>query len=337
MLDVVSVGDATRDTFLKIHEADLHVRSHPEVTEICFHYGEKIPVDELSHSLGGNAANVAVGLKNLGLKTAFLGILGDDEGGRWIYNSLKKRGVNVTSTVLRKGMRSNQSTIISFLKERTILTFHDETVGKLRSLPRTRSVYLTSYGHGGSEVFEKVISYQKKHPSVKIGFNPGTRDVRRGLEEMRAILRVATVMFVNREEAKRLTNIKELGDEDREKTREGLKEAFKRFHDLGVALPVITDGPSGSYAFDGSRFYYLPIFGSVEEIVERTGAGDAYASGFLAAFMKGKSVAEAMAWGSFNAASVVQKVGAVNGLLKIEEMRKRLRENEKYRGKEKGW
>lgn len=334
MFDVVCLGDATADIFVKVHEADLHAQLHPGEIEMCFRYGSKIPVEETGTCLGGNAANVAVGLKALGLKSAFLGILGDDLGGRWIYETLKGKGVDVKSTVMRKGMRSNQSIVITFRKERTILTYHDEALGQLRAIPRARWIYLTSFGHGGNAAYEKVLSYHKKYSGTRIGFNPGTRDVKRGFEYVRSILRVATVVFVNTEEAYRLTNGRKLLADNLKIRREGMKKSLERFYKAGVQVALITDGLGGSYGFDGVRFYFLPVYGRVEEIVERTGAGDAYSSGFLAGFMNGRAIGEAMAWGSLNAYATVKKTGAVNGLLGLKKMKVLIRENSDYRGKE---
>ena len=123
-----------------------------------------------------------------------------------------------------------------------------------------------------------------------------------GLKKLAPIVRLSTVFFVNREEAETLL-----------KRRADVKQLLRLLGKLGPKIAVITDGPKGSYSFDGSTFLFLPVFPA--KVVERTGTGDAYSTGFLAALASGKSVGEAMRWGTFNSASVLQHIGAREGLL----------------------
>ena len=88
---------------------------------------------------------------------------------------------------------------------------------------------------------------------------------------------------------------------------------------------VLTDGPDGSYASGSQQAWQLPIFAG--PVIERTGAGDAFGSGFLAALVAGKSLYEAMLWGNANSTSVVQYVGAREGLLTVEGVEKIIAEN----------
>ena len=94
--------------------------------------------------------------------------------------------------------------------------------------------------------------------------------------------------------------------------------------DLGPKTVVVTDGPTGSYAYDKeiNKAWFMPPYPDPKEPYERTGAGDAFASTFTIARMQGKSVPEALAWGSINSMSVVQFVGAQKGLLPKEEIEK---------------
>jgi len=135
---------------------------------------------------------------------------------------------------------------------------------------------------------------------------------------MRSILKLTTVFFVNKEEAEKLAG-----------HHADIKELLGQLKDYGPEIVVITDGPRGSYAFDGRDFYHMGILPI--DLVEATGAGDAYATGFIAALFHGRSTAEAMRWGSANSASVVTKIGPQDGLLKLSEMRKILKKFAKYK------
>ena len=92
-----------------------------------------------------------------------------------------------------------------------------------------------------------------------------------------------------------------------------LREIFRRFSEAGCGLVVITDGKGGSQAFDGEKFYAVPAFDV--NTVDTLGAGDGFVSAFLAAFLNGASVKEALKWGSANGASITEKFGAKAGLL----------------------
>ena len=93
-------------------------------------------------------------------------------------------------------------------------------------------------------------------------------------------------------------------------------------YELGPKIVVLTDGIRGSYAYDGMEFLFMPIYPDPKPPYERTGAGDAFSSTVVSAIILGKTLSEALAWGSINAMSVVQEIGAQRGLLsreKIEE------------------
>ena len=87
---------------------------------------------------------------------------------------------------------------------------------------------------------------------------------------------------------------------------------------LGPKSIVVTDSEEGSYATDGTNNFKLGIF--PVQVVEKTGAGDAYTSAFLAAMIYGLPLEEAMVWGTINASQVISKMGPIGGLLKKEEI-----------------
>jgi sugar/nucleoside kinase (ribokinase family) len=127
--------------------------------------------------------------------------------------------------------------------------------------------------------------------------------MRLGKEKLTPLLSRTSILFLNREECQRVLEVKTTD----------IKELAKGFHDIGVKTMIITDGPSGAYASDGKQMWFLPIFEG--PVVERTGTGDAFGSGFLSATIKGKDIPTAMLWGSANSTSVVQYIGAREGLL----------------------
>jgi sugar/nucleoside kinase (ribokinase family) len=142
---------------------------------------------------------------------------------------------------------------------------------------------------------------------AKLGFNPGYLQLREGFESLKPLIEKCEVFFVNKQEAQRL-----VGKND------DVKELLKLLHNVGSKIVIITDGSKGSYSFDGTDFYFQEILHV--PLIEMTGTGDSYATGFISALHLGKDISEAMKWGTTNAAAKLQKIGAREGLLYRKEL-----------------
>lgn len=305
-MDVLAIGDTTEDIFMRLHEASLQCNIDGTNCRLCLDYGNKIPVDSKQVVSGvGNAANHAVGTARLGCKSAIYTVLGDDDEGKRARQVFERNGVVTSYIETDHHHGTNLSVVVTFQSERTILVHHEPRDYELpHNLPAASWVYLTSAsGEGVEALHEQLLSFLKKNPSTQLVFNPGTHQMKLGKEKLLPVLRSTNLLFVNREEASRV-----LGVDTRD-----IKELIRGLHTLGVFRAVITDGPNGSYASDGVRIYQLAVYPGKE--VERTGAGDAFGSGFVAALVHGKGIPEAMQWGTANATSVVAHIGAREGLL----------------------
>ena len=320
--DVICVGNAKIDAFLSIHEASAHLRLNKDTNELCIKSGEKITVDKCDFVLGGNAANVAVGLSRLGLKTSIIAEIGDDEFSQKITKTLSNENVDISYTKKTKGQPSSFSTIINFKGERTIFSEHvhrkhDFTFNNLS----TKWIYLTSLGLEWKNAYARTVEFVKKSKCM-LAFNPGTLQIAAGHESIASVLSITNILFVNKEEAAKISNFKFLISNDKD-DKEIIKKLLETLRKLGPKIVVITDGPNGSYAIDqkGAMFTkgHVPC-----RIVERTGAGDAYSTGFLAAILHGLTIKDAMSWGAINAASVIEQIGAQKGLLTIDQIKKTL-------------
>jgi len=148
------------------------------------------------------------------------------------------------------------------------------------------------------------------HEAVQLAFQPGSFQIKLGYEALQPVYEVSDLFFCNREEAMRILNTA-----DREIT-----NLLKGIHALGPHVVVITDGPEGAYAFDGNEVWFMPPYPDPAPPVDRTGAGDSFASTFTCALALGKSVPEALQWAPINSASVVQHIGAQRGLLRRDEL-----------------
>lgn len=306
--DIISLGDMGIDIFLELEKEEAEVRHELKKNQekICFNYADKIPVEKMTKTIAGNACNVAVGTRRLGLRTALVTIIGKDPEAKLILDELNKEKVDLR--YLKQDKRTNFSAVINYLGERTIFVYHEPREYSLPKLPKARFLYLTSMRPGWEKLIKPLAEYLDK-TGTKLAFNPGTYQLRAGTKLSQPLLDRTEIIFLNVQEAALFTNTS---------PEKPISELLKAVHRHGPRIVVITDGPAGSYISDGSGQYQLGIFDV--PVVERTGCGDAYASGFLSALMNRKDNMEAMRWGSFQSASVLQQIGPQAGLLTKREL-----------------
>ncbi|HUQ85266.1 MAG TPA: carbohydrate kinase family protein [Candidatus Limnocylindrales bacterium] len=319
--DVIAIGEATIDAFMTIHDSSDKVNYDRESGKLEFKHGEKINVQSYDFLMGGNAANVAVGLTRLGLNATLACEIGDDEFSIKIRNHLAKENVERVLVTQGKGRQSNFSVIINFQGDRTIFNedlkrehkfSYDEIAAKY--------IYLTSMGEDWVIAYEEAVEFAKKHGG-QIAFNPGTHQLRNHTGTIHKIMKDTEILFVNKEEAELILfnhYNKKIDNSD-----SYIKKLCQELQELGPRIIVMTNGHEGSHVQDSEgNFKSQELFPGKN--VERTGAGDAYASGFLGAILHDKSLEEAMKWGSINAAAVVGIVGAETGLLTKSQIQEKL-------------
>ncbi len=319
MFDVIVIGDSVIDTYIPLLKAHL-VTKTAGVREICLPFGAKVPVDNASSSVAGNAANVSVGLSRLGLKVAVYTMVGNKDDEKFddrIKNKLKEEGVDIRYVTDVSHLPSNHNIILTFEDDRTILTHHQPWRYHLPDLDSSKFVYLTSLSETmeNTSILDQVAHYLERSQS-KLIYQPGTFEIKLGLKKQARLLSLAEALILNLEESKTLMGIEIDKKID-------IKTLLRKLSDLGPRKVVITAGKNGSFGFNGDLFYELGLFPA--DLVEMTGAGDAYACGVTAALCQGKNLGEAMRWGTANSAGVVGEVGAQKGLLHKSKMEEVLR------------
>lgn len=300
--DVISIGEAGIDTFLKIHDASLVCSVNKDNCLLCFNYADKIPVEALHESLGHNACNLAVGSARLGLKSALYATIGGDGLGEKIQKKLKQERVSTEYIHVQKNSVSSSSVVLNYQTERTILIYHAQRKFVLPKLAPATWLYLTSLGKGFGKIHQELLK-QMKTNGWKLAFNPGDQQLRSGTKKLRPILRACDLLVVNKEEAGILLD----------EPMKDMKEGLKGLRSLGPETVVVTDGSRGLYGFNGTDAYFLKPLPA--KVLEGTGAGDSCSTGILAALASGKKLGDAMLWGAANAASVIEHIGPQKGLL----------------------
>jgi sugar/nucleoside kinase (ribokinase family) len=307
--DLVCVGDCVVDTFIELQEATVRCDRNREHCILSMAFGDKIPYKSFMVMPGvGNPGNVAVGSARLGLRTAFLTAIGNDYSGHEIMKSYRREGIVTDYVKVNKNIPTNQHFVLTYGAERTILVKHNEYVYDRPAIldKKTDWIYFSSLGPHSLPFHTELAHYMKRHSEIRMGFNPNTFQLRFGIEKMKEIYRHTYVLFVNREEAEMVL---------KEKSGTDIRALFDGLHALGPKIVLITDGPKGAYASNGTSRYFMPPYPDPRPPISRTGAGDAFSTGFMGALIYGLPVHEALRWAPIESMHVVQFFGAQTGLL----------------------
>jgi ribokinase len=308
--DFVAIGDIVIDAFIQLSKTDANVVCDIEgkPCQLMMNFGEKLPYEDVTVvNAVGNSPNAAVSAHRLGLNAALVTNLGHDRWGKDCLDALRTEGIVTDYVKVHEGKTTNYHYVLRYGVERTILIKHERypyTLPVFDTPPRY--IYFSSIGEHAVAFHHELAAYVAAHPETKLVFQPGTFQIRLGYEELQDLYAVTEIFFCNKEEAKQILNT----------TEDDVPSLLRAFKKLGPKLPVITDGPKGAYVVDHDNVaWHMPMYPDPKEPVDRTGAGDAFASTFTAAIALGLSPADALSWGPVNSMSVVQHIGAQKGLL----------------------
>ncbi|MEK6967754.1 MAG: carbohydrate kinase family protein [Nanoarchaeota archaeon] len=315
MFDIITVGSATVDVFVYTDKSDLiTLKSEKESKEfIAYPSGTKILIKNLIFSTGGGGTNTAVSFARLGLKTGYFGCMGKDQNAKIILDELKKEGIAFLGQQINE--KTDYSVILDSIEhDRTILNYKGASTkikfGRMKQaqLKQAKWVYCSSMVGDAFQTLEKLSEFCKKN-KVKLAFNPSSYLAERGAKYLSKVLKNSTALIMNLEEAKDITQ------------KDNVRNMLTELRDYGPDYAIITDGKRGVYADClGQRLFVQP---HKVKVVESTGAGDAFASTFVAGLAYNKDVKTALQWGVANAESVLSSFGAKNDLLTL----KRLKSN----------
>ena len=317
MHDFIAIGDTVTDAFIKLEEASINCDVNRERCTITMAFGSKVPYESVEVVRAvGNSANAAVSAARLGLSSALVSDLGDDDVGRECLESLKKDGVATNLISIHKGQKTNYHYVLWYDNDRTILIKHEEYNYHLPEVGEPKWLYLSSLGDKSLEYHKEIVRWLKVHPKVSLAFQPGTFQIKLGKDELKDVYTRTKIFFCNVEEAEKILGLNTLG----------IGELLRRLQALGPRIVVVTDGSKGAYAFDGEEMWFLPPYPNRTPPFERTGAGDAFASTTVVALSLDKDLPTALAWGAINSMSVIKQVGAQKGLLTRPQIEKYLKD-----------
>lgn len=308
-LDIVGIGDTVVDAF--IH---LEIGSISEVNgqrDLCIPFATKIPYESVTVvNAVGNSANACVSASRLGLNTGLVTFLGYDRHGEDCLNQLKKENIATDFIKQEEDKQTNYHYALWREDDRTILVKHEHFTYSLPDIGTPKWIYLSSLGEHSQNFHNEIADYLEKNPEVKLAFQPGTYQIKYGTEFLSKIYKRAEVFIANTEEIQEILKTEE----------KDIKKLLDMTEALGPKIILITDGPTGSYMKNSGNYYNMPVYPDNAKPVERTGAGDAYASTFVSYIIKGMTPEEAILRAPINSMNVVQYVGAQAGLLSENEI-----------------
>lgn len=309
MYNIITFGSATRDVFIKSKDFKTFKDKRFITGQgLCFNLGSKIYLDDIFFATGGGGTNTAATFIKQGLKTAYIGKAGKDPGARVIREELEKMGVKCFISE-DKERRTNYSIILSASnKGRTILVYHGAShfFGK-EDIPfsnlKAKWFYIASLSGESSKTLLPIVNFAKKN-NIKLAFNPGKIHIKMGINKLKSVLSKLDVLILNQEEASLLAGLPYQKE----------REIFKKLDKFVPGIVVMTKGPKGVVVSDGKQIFQAGTFKEKRHI-DRTGAGDAFGSGFVSGFIRTGKIEEGIRQGSANGTSMVEHFGAKNGIL----------------------
>ena len=335
MFDLIIIGSIIRDIIFKTNDSKVPSRGCEGIEHqslICFRYGAKIDPDEAFFTFGGGGNNTAISFTRLGIKAVLLSKIGKDGTGELIVERLKKEKVDTKLVKIDKKLHTALSFIIvGKYGERTIFPYAGASGNinlsptDIKKLSKTRWIYLTTLRNRSQKILPKINSLIKKN-KIKLAFNPGSTELEKGFNYLKNTLKNTEVLILNKEEAIQLISCCEKLRDDKPHS---LLLSLKKY---GSKIIVITDGENGAWASKDNSIFYIPAYKN--KVVEKTGAGDAFGSGFVAGLIRFNSVKKALELGNINATSAISKFGSCEGLLTFSHAQKLLRKYPKVKIKE---
>ncbi len=277
---------------------------------------------------GGSAANTIYGLARLGIKTGFVGVIGDDEDGGLLLKDFRKVGVDTSQISMKPRAKTGLARcLVDKLNFRSIqvtpganslLTIDDIDLDYIN---QAEILHISSFVDSAQlEVLLELVN--KLDSSVKVSFSPGELYAVRGLGPLAPILARTHVLFANKKEVEQLTG-------------RDFKKGAEVCLQYGCHIVAVTLGRGAkletmmatSYVRDASNEYIIePGDNRVMAILDTTGAGDAFAAGFLYGLVNEKPLNECGRLGDIVARFSITKTGARQGLPTLKELSRRYRE-----------
>ncbi len=304
---ILAIGDIFTDAFITLGDETAKIIKEGDTEWLAVPFGRKPPYEKVDIVKSvGPSPNVAVSIARLGYNAGLMAWIGGDATGEEAVEYLKSENVSTEPMIVEEDKATSYWYVLCYKADRTMLVKSEKYRYEWHD-PITRPdwVYLAYLGEDSWPLHEGLLDYLERNPDINFVLQPGTFQFKWGAEKMAGLYRRSKIVLMNREEAMDVTGL----------GYDSIRDLANGLHALGPEIVVITDGPNGSYASDGSKVVTVPNYPDPAPPAERTGAGDAFSSTFVAAIAAGETLETALLWSPINSMNVVQHVGAQKGLL----------------------
>ncbi len=358
---VLCIGGATQDIFLNYQGADTMTISKKNMVQsyMLFESGEKLEIDNLLYLTGGGATNSAVSFSRLGLHASCFATVGNDAAGVMIIEALKQENIDVSTIYRTNNQQTGVSCIVNTLRnDRTIFAFRganaylDQEKIPYDTISSSDQLYITSLSGKSAALLPQLVSCAKEQ-QVPVAINPGTSQLSQNTASLKQSLKDIDTLIMNSSEARifmvALTTVDEMYKTSLKSTSTlnpcALNQAdhrpylmefpllcenstfsmckfFEAVLDMGPKIVVVTNGANGVYVATKECIYFHPSIKS--KLINTVGAGDAFGSCFVASLVSGFKIQDALRNGIINSASVLEHIGAKEGLLNFDQIKEKL-------------
>jgi sugar/nucleoside kinase (ribokinase family) len=301
MYDLITVGNISIDLYFS-GQSLTHSKDRFQLA-----IGGKYTADAFHESIGGGAANVAIGVQKAGLHTAIVAKIGETRFKPILLDMLKKHGVSARLCHTHETYVKISTILLAPSGERTIVNYetpHEHIIrheADLEQFENTKAIYLSNLPFVPLEERKKILSHAHAK-KIKTIVNLGTKDCRRPTEQIIRLLHHADIVILNAHE------FAELAKSEYEHIDLAVS-IQRRMPEFAHKLVVITDGKKGSFAYQNGSVLHQPAL-PAEKIIDTTGAGDGFTAGFIAELLKTNDVGKALHAGAHYAVKIIQKIGA---------------------------
>lgn len=308
MFDIITFGSATLDIEILMPKESIRAdRKCVAGKAYYFNLGSKIDTKDMYFGFGGGGVNVATTFKKQGFKVAYCGMVGDDIPGKEIVEYLNNLGVETNLIKKSKLKNTNNSIILDNPREdRTVLVYRGASeLLSQEDLPdnlQAKWFYLAPLSGKLSQLTEEIVSIAKNN-NIKTAVNFGNCQLRMSKTKLKKILENTDVLILNKEEASVLTGINYKHEE----------KIIQKLIETHPGINILTKGKDGVVVTENNKIYEAK--NSKTKVVDETGAGDAFGSGFISGLIRLSDIEYCIKLGLTNSKYAISVKGATTGLL----------------------
>ncbi len=251
---------------------------------------------------GGSVANTIVGLSRLGVSTSIIGKIAEDDDGDLIEYNLAINEVFSNNLIYAdKGSTGKCLGFVDSKGERCLYVDpgvnDDIVIDEINPLNimKCKIMHYTSFV--GDSFKTQIELLQKLNEDTILSFDPGMLYVQKGFDEIKPILDRCDILLINESELRLLFN-------DDESSYEQLANGLL---DNGISIVVVKRGSKGVFACNNNEKCHVEAFEC--DVVDTTGAGDSFNSGFLYAYLKGFDLEKSCRIGNWVASKSIEGFG----------------------------